>query len=248
MWILSPLSWLLLSLGGFVLGTMLGWNRRWLLRVCGAGMAVSVAAMTPFVANRLVGWLEATPEPPAQCASQPPSVAVVLAGGVDRSARDDQDISALTIASRRRAEKAVAWWNETPGRRLVVAGGSRRWNRASEARLISSYMQRLGVPAEAIREEGESRNTWQNAHNVAALEPALPREVVLVTSAMHMRRGRYSMQEAGFTMVCPLGADWRYIPFQRFSYLVPGSSGLTKTESALHELVGLAFYRMYYAR
>lgn len=241
MWILSPLSWLLPSILVFAVGALLPRRRRWLLVLGGAGMAVSVLAMTPVVANRLVGWLEAMPTQPAACAVRPPDVAVVLAGGVDRFARSEDDVSVLSIGSRRRAEKALGWWLERPGRTLVVAGGSRR--AVPEAILLAGYLRRLGVPADAIRTETRSLDTWENARNLAAMRPALPREVVLVTSAMHMRRADYSMREAGF-LPCALGADWRYVPFRRWRYLLPDSGGLDKTEAALHELVGLAVYRI----
>lgn len=240
MWILSPLSWLLPSILVFATGALLPRRRAWLLMLGGAGMAVSVLAMTPVVANLLVGWLEEMPEQPAACAVRPPDVAVVLAGGVDRFARSEEDVSVLSIGSRRRAEKALGWWREQPGRELVVAGGSRR--AVAEATLLAGYLRQLGVPEAAIRTETRSLDTWENARNVAAMQPALPRDVVLVTSAMHMRRAGYSMREAGFSP-CVLGADWRYVPFRRLRYLLPDSGGLEKTEAALHELVGLAVYR-----
>lgn len=247
MWILSPLSWLLLAVPVFALGALLPRRRKWLLWIGGAGIAGSVLAMTPVFANRLVGWLEAMPEQPQACETRPPDVAVLLAGGVDRFARSEEDVSVLSIDSRRRAEKALGWWRQEPGRRLVVAGGSRGRRSVAEAVLVAGYLQQLGVPAEAIRTETRSLDTWENARNVAALRPALPREVVLVTSAMHMRRAKYSMEQAGFT-VCALGADWRYVPFRRMGYLVPDSGGLDKSEAALHELVGLAVYRLRHGR
>src|SRR5690606_519955 len=214
-----------------------------LLWIGGAGIAGSVLAMTPVFANRLVGWLEAAPVQPRACETRSPDVAIVLAGGVDRFARSEEDLSVLSISSRRRAEKALGWWREKPGRRLVVAGGSRGRRSVPEATLVAGYLQQLGVPAGAVIAETRSLDTWENARNVAALQPALPREVVLVTSAMHMRRAKYSMEKAGFT-VCPMGADWRYVPFRRLGYLVPDSGGLDKSEAALHELVGLVVYRL----
>lgn len=247
MWILSPLSWLLLAIVVFVLGAVLPWRRKWLLCIGGAGMVVSVLVMTPVVANRLVGWLEEMPEQPQACTMRPPDVAIVLAGGVDRFARSEEDVSVLSIDSRRRAEKALGWWRERPGRRLVVAGGSRSRRSVPEATLVAGYLRQLGVPADVIRTETRSLDTWENARNAAAMRPALPREVVLVTSAMHMRRAHYSMEQAGFT-VCALGADWRYVPFRRLGYLVPDSGGLDKSEAALHELVGLAVYRLRHGR
>jgi len=243
MWILSPLSWLLASVALLVFGALPSPRRKWLLRAGGAGILVSVAAMTPFIANRLVGWLEVMPAQSESCVAQAPGVAVVLAGGVDRFTGSEDEFSVLSIASRRRAEKAMRWWHEQPGRMLVVAGGSPGRRSVPEALLMAGYLRQMGLPADAILTETLSGDTWQNARNVAAMRPELPREVVLVTSAMHMRRAHYSMRQAGFS-VCPLATDWRYVPFQRFRYLIPDSGGLEKSEAALHELVGLAVYRL----
>ena len=75
----------------------------------------------------------------------------------------------------------------------------------------------------------------------------MPRRLVLVTSAMHMPRSRLALGRAGFD-VCPVPADSRRIAFGLPGYLIPGSSALDKTEAALHELVGLAYYRWRDAR
>lgn len=244
MWILSPLSWLLVGLLALAAGAMLPSrrHRRRLQWTGTAGIAIALLAMTPAVANLLVAWLEQPPEQPAACGTRPPEVAIVLAGGVDRVPASAEDISALNVGSRRRAEQAVDWWRGASGRRLVVAGGSRRRHGVPEAAIVAGYMRRFGVPAGSIRIESRSLDTWQNARNVASLDPAEPRDVVLVTSAMHMRRARYAMEQAGFR-VCTLSADPRHVPFRRLGYLFPDSGGLQKTEAALHELVGFVAYR-----
>ena len=242
--LLSPLSWLLVSVLLLTTAHVTRFGGRRATLAFSAAALFSVFAMTPLFANLLVDWLESAPPQPAFCKTAPPPVAVVLTGGVDRWPRDDKDFAAISIISRRRAEKAIAWWREQPGRQLVFAGGARARDRTPEGELVANYAQQLGVDATSTRAETLSMNTWENARNVAALKPALPRHVVLVTSAIHMRRARYSMMNAGFE-VCTLGADWRYAAFRRWSYLLPQTGGLAKTESALHELVGLVFYRWY---
>lgn len=243
MWILSPLSWLMLGLGACAAACLVRRGRRWLLGPGICMIAVALLAMTPAVANLLVGWLERAPGQPATCIERPPDVAVVLAGGIDGPARSEDDIPVLGIASRRRADAALAWWRAGPGRQLVVAGGSREPRGVPEAVLVAGYLRRLGVPGSAIRVETESLDTWQNAHRLAALRPALPRDVVLVTSDMHRRRAAWSLRQAGFTP-CLASADPRYVPFRRPGYLVPDSGGLAKSEAALHELAGLVAYRL----
>ncbi len=243
MWILSPLSWLLLSLAAFVVVWLFLRRRRWMLVVCGGLAAFSIFAMTPMFANTLLYWLESESATSDFCTTSPPDTAVVLAGGLDRLPKHAREFSVINIASRRRAELASEWWSAKPGRKLVFAGGSRVRGFAPESALLTGYARRLGVDAPAMRQEDASRNTWQNAKNLAALSPAVPRRVVLITSAMHMPRARYSMRQAGF-QVCPMPADFRFEPFDFPGYFIPQGSSMQKTESALHEIVGNLYYRL----
>ena len=94
-----------------------------------------------------------------------------------------------------------------------------------------------------MRSEDVSRTTWQSAQELARLRPALPRRVALVTSAAHMPRAAYAMREAGFA-VCPVAADRLHVPPDWPGVLLPQRSALEKTEIALHELIGLLYYRL----
>ena len=241
-WLLSPLNWLLLALLSGWVGHRLGRRGRWLQRGGIALAAVAIAAMTPLVGNGLVGWLEAPQPMDADCLSSPPQVAVVLAGGVDARPADPTQFSVLGISSRRRVEQAVAWWREQPGRSLIMSGGPQYAGGVPTGALMADYARRLGVPPLAVKTEGTSISTRENARALARLQPSVPRQVALVTSAMHMPRSRYAMARAGFR-VCAVPADPRRIPFGLPGYLIPRSSALLKTEAALHELVGIGYYR-----
>ena len=246
-WLLSPLNWLLLALLFGCVGLRLRECGRWLLRACIALAAIGIAAMTPLVANALLGWLE-TPQPAdAYCATSPPPLAVVLAGGVDARPAAAAQLSALGIISRRRVERAVAWQQQRLGRVLIMSGGPQYPGGVATAALMADYARRLGVSSQSVRVEATSFTTWENAHALATLRPPLPRRVALVTSAMHMPRARLALRRAGFD-VCPLPADSRRIAFGLPGYLIPGSSALDKSEAALHEVVGLAYYRWRDAR
>ncbi len=241
-WVLSPLSWLLLALLLGCLGAASGARGRWLVRTCLVVAVVATGCMTPLVANALVGWLEKPTAAAASCGTSPPPVAVVLAGGVDAKPLDAAQLSALGITSRRRVERAVAWWQQQPGRTLIMSGGPQYAGGVPTADLMADYARRLGVPPGSVRIEGRSISSWDNAKSLARLQPSIPRRLTLITSAIHMRRARYAMGRAGFA-VCAVPADSRYIPFALPGYVIPASSALAKTEAALHELVGIAYYR-----
>ena len=246
-WMLSPLNWLLLGLLFACVALRLRPRGKWLLRACIAVAAIAILAMTPLAANGLIGWLETQAPTTAICVTDPPLVGVVLAGSVDAAPNDEADLPALGITSRRRVERAVAWWQDRPGRSLIMSGGPQFDEGISTGALMADYARRLGVAATALQVEGTSNSTWENARALAALKPRLPHSVSLITSAMHMPRARYAMARAGFE-VCAIPADYRRIPFGLPGYLIPRSSALGKTEAALHEFVGMAYYRWLDAR
>lgn len=242
MWFLSPLSWLLFACGLVWAAWWLRQRRRLLLGGAVLLAGVAIVAMTPLFANALVGWLESGRAIPEACNTALPHTAVVLAGGIDGRPRADDDYSVLMLASRRRVERAVEWWHEQPGRRLVISGGSSHRRGTPKSHLMAAYARALGVQAEAITTEDASKTTWDNAQHLARLRPALPARLVLITSAMHLPRATYSMEQAGFE-VCGIGADSRFVPFELPGYLIPQASAMTKTEEGLHEVVGLLYYR-----
>ena len=238
---LSPLSWLLLVVLVACGSSWWGRYRRIALAACAVSGLAAVAAMTPLFANLLLGHLENASPAPASCEVSTPTTAVVLAGGVSGRASGPDDLAVLGLATRRRLDRAVAWWREGRGRHLVMSGGSWFDGGVADARLMLRYAQALGVPPSAMSVEGASLTTWESAQRLATMRPGLPARVALVTSAVHMPRAVYAMSEAGFN-VCPVAADRRQVPLDLPGFLIPQRSALEKTENALHEVVGLAWY------
>jgi len=243
MWILSPLTWLTLAIAASVPAWFVRARWRWLWCCCAVFAAFALLMMTPLVANALLARLE-RPEPAeAACRSNAPEVVVVLAGGIDQLPTGASDFSALGVASRRRLDSALSYWRAAPGRLLVITGGPARPGVAAESRLLAAYAASFGVPESALRLETRATNTWQNAHFVSQLVPAVPHRIALATSALHMPRAILAFRSAGFE-VCPIRADPRFTPNDLPDALVPRSSALLKTEAALHEFVGLIYYRL----
>ncbi|MES2403277.1 MAG: YdcF family protein [Pseudomonadota bacterium] len=235
--VLSPLSWALLM--AVVLA--LAWRRlpralRW------AGLAIEVLlvfSMTPLGANALVRMIESRVPPPTACKAPLPTTIVVLSGGTEYLPHAAEDFAALSRPSLQRLLAGLELWRRTPGARLVIAGGGRR---IPEAVIMAALAERLGVPDSAIETETKSHTTWENARNVAALSPVVPKRIWLVSSALHLPRALGAFRAWGFepcawpsgSMYVPLGVD----P----GYFVPQSSSLAKAELATHELLGSVVY------
>jgi uncharacterized SAM-binding protein YcdF (DUF218 family) len=215
-----------------------GRGPRWLRWIGVVALAGCYLLATSLGADNLVHAIEVRATIP--CTAPVPQTVVVLAGGVDEDARDGQYI-ALNQSSLRRVIAGVALWRrQPPGTLLVLSGGSTTGNTA-EGPLMAAFAEQLGVPATSIRVESTSETTWQNARNLAALQPPVPRRVWLVTSALHMPRALYAMRQAGFDP-CTLPVDYRYYPPSLPIALLPSSAAIGKSDFALHELVGLAWY------
>ncbi|MET0290611.1 MAG: YdcF family protein [Pseudoxanthomonas sp.] len=236
---LSPLAWLLASVLVGVVALTFKWGRKRLAQLSMAGIAISTLAMMPLVADGLLAIIEAPMQAP-DCTGE--RTAVVLSGGLDREPRDAQDVSVISMSGRQRAERAAEWWHAGDGRQLVVAGGAWTPDAPSESALMKVYLGRMGVPAAVIRTETQSQNTWDNALNMLQMRPAVPREVVVITSAVHVPRARYAMQQAGFES-CMLPSDSMRVPLRFPTMFMPSKSGVAGTEAALHELIGIVWYR-----
>ena len=137
---------------------------------------------------------------------------------------------------------------------LIGTGGIVPGNSATHpgSRDIAALWRMIGVPPEAIVEQEKSRNTYEDAtYSYTILKERKARRILLVTSAMHMPRSL-----AVFRKQCP---DLEIIPAPTdFSVVrgpsptlweivrgcVPNSGALQHSDFALHEYIGLAYYRL----
>jgi uncharacterized SAM-binding protein YcdF (DUF218 family) len=121
-----------------------------------------------------------------------------------------------------------------------------------EAEDMKELLVMVGVPADAIILETDAANTHEHAKNLQALlRERNFKRVLLVTSAMHMPRsmGVFKKDCAGIEFI-PAPTDFRIaeqIPapwYQDLKALVPTPSNLLLFSEAMHEYVGIAWYRV----
>ncbi len=236
---LSPLRLLLLLAIGAWLAQRRGWRRlRWL---CGAAAVLALVLTTPLGANALVGLQEARAPGVEACTGPAPQAIVLLSAGVTGRPKDERDYAVLDLASLQRLLGAVDLQRRHADLPLLIVGSS-GW-RIANSTLMASLAGELGSAPALLRVETHSRDTWHNAQASAALQPALPRRIWLVTSKLHMARALFAFRSAGFEP-CAYPVDARYQRFTGVGYLLPSGSATVKAEQALHELVGEAAYRV----
>lgn len=138
---------------------------------------------------------------------------------------------------------------------LVLSGGRIDWKEggAPESSDMAKIAELIGVPRTAILEDPTSLNTYQNAVNVRnLLEPLGIRNILLVTSALHMPRSLLIFQRQGFNAIAAptdfLSTGNRDSGGQTLEgfilNLLPDVSNLQQTTNALKEYIGITIYRL----
>jgi uncharacterized SAM-binding protein YcdF (DUF218 family) len=131
---------------------------------------------------------------------------------------------------------------------LVLSGGRnlKRPESWSEAESGAMFLTDLGVPESAMLIDTQARTTRENVINIAALLEARGFEsFLLVTSARHMRRSVAAFQAEGLAPIAA-PADFGAMEDPVFSLrrFMPNAAALSKSTGAMHEWVGLWFYRL----
>lgn len=238
--LLPPGILVLLALVGLVM--QLRWPRLGALIIATAFVAL-LALSLPVTGQALLAGLEdeVAPVPPANHGAQ---AIVVLGGGRHRAAPEyaGDTINAATLERLRYAVR-LQRATKLP---ILVTGGIPLDETTPEAELMRrSLEQDFAIGAKWV--EGQARNTHENAiYSKALLDAAGVRRVLLVTHAWHMPRALRSFRQAGLDVVpapTAFGSTDRLRgPFDYF----PSSRGLNQSSLALHEYLGLLWYRWRY--
>jgi uncharacterized SAM-binding protein YcdF (DUF218 family) len=245
----TPVVWVLLLLA---LGLILSWqSRKKRLAVAGrflllAGLVLLGALSLEPVANFLSYPLESRYPPPAPEALGRLDIIVALGGGMHPAGylRREAELDKFSCP---RLCHGVRIFRQSDAGLLAFCGGPPRPGVESEAETMQTLALDLGVPREKILTETQSHNTFQNLANLARLlPPGQGRRIGLVTAAMHMRRAHaVAARQFPEDTIVPLPVYYTYDPTgwsQRG--FVPTVGHLEQSSNALHEWLGLLWYRL----
>ncbi len=192
-------------------------------------------------ADYLMAELEDDYPPKALSVTADADVIVLLGGAI----RGDAHMGTLGDLNQQadRLVHAVSLYKAGKAPRLLVSGGGEAGNR-TEAEIMYELLQVMGVPARAMLQEDESRDTYQNAVYTARLLNDLNvSRILLVTSAFHMRRAEAVFSAQGLEVI-PAPTDYqRLVGVSVLPGGVPMVSNLWRSTYALHELLGYWVYR-----
>jgi Uncharacterized conserved protein len=238
-----PLGASLVALLCGLLAAVAGWRRSGMLL---ASLAVLWlwACSTPLVAGALVASLE-DPWPPVPVAALPEAeLVVVLGGGMAPPPAGWPHADLGPAADRYWHAARIYHAGRAP--RILISGGN-VWERdqPTEAEVVRGFLEDLGVPSEAIVEEGSSRNTHENAERTAALLAEHGwRRVLLVTSASHMGRARATFARAGVDTVAAATDHTLPSAVPPIMTLLPQVGALEASTRAQKEYLGRLVYRL----
>ncbi|MBE9004268.1 YdcF family protein [Fortiea sp. LEGE XX443] len=225
-------------------------------RLATAAIAFSLTLLlvcsNAWVAKALVRSLEWQHLPAKQI---PNAEAIVVLGGATKSAfypRPGVDLSETGD----RVIYAAQLYRQKKAPFIILSGGRIDWrgSGASESADMASILTSIGIPGEAILQEPDSLNTYQNAVNVKKiLQSRNIQKVLLVTSAMHMPRSLKIFQRQDINAI-PAPTDFLVsqgelqelgsTPKGALLNLFPDTNNLHQFTLALKEYIGTFVYRL----
>lgn len=131
---------------------------------------------------------------------------------------------------------------------IIVSGGRVHPTRASIAGLAQRFLIDLGIPAQQVMVEDQSRDTYENAlFSKRLCEQHGFQHPLLVTSGYHLKRAIFCFDRVGLPITpfpCAL-TTWPGSE-RHWYHLLPDADALAATAAALHEWLGLLYYRWVY--
>jgi uncharacterized SAM-binding protein YcdF (DUF218 family) len=172
-------------------------------------------------------------------------IAIVVVGAGRYRDAPEYDGDTVSATALMRARYAARLYNET-GFPILVSGGSVFEGRASEAMVMGEVLIReFGVRVRWL--ETRSRNTAGNAeYSAKMLQRENINRVVLVTSAIHMRRTANAFENVGFEVYPAPTAFRQGSSGPGWLVWLPSADALQLSATALHEHLGMLWYLLRY--
>ncbi len=214
-------------------------RRRWAFGLAAFATALLVLQSLPLAAGALMASLEARAGPVIENADGAQAI-VVLGSGLELDQPEyGGDTAGERTLLRLRYGAVLARRFGLP---VLVTGGRPQDATRTEAAVMAEILDRE-FAVKARWQEGESRNTAENASRSAAiLRAAGIRRVVLVTQAFHMPRAVRLFRAAGLEVI-PAPTQFKSAARSPLGPLdlLPQSKALRNSYFALHEWLGIAW-------
>ena len=217
------------------------WGRRWV-----AAVAIGYAVLSSEAGALLLARAVSGSYPPLASAAQArgAQVIVLLGSGSVNLRASGRQLSFVTREAGLRALEAARLFELLHGPLVIASGGVTErdpWA-APESVALRRALLDLGVPADRIVLESESKNTRDEAVVVKRMlvERGLT-GLVLVTSPLHMRRSLLAFEQQGMH---PVPSPSQLVPDRsiRSNPLLPSDMGLAIGDAAVYESLARVYY------
>jgi len=237
--VISPLGTSLL-LGLWAWSCAWRGRRAWALRWGALALFWLWCWSTPVASMWLRGHIEAAYPPVSISDVAPAQAMVVLGGGIEVPQQAGAQPNLGAAADRMWHAARLYKAGKAP---LVVLSGGLAFEDGlmSEAASMRAFLRDLGVPDTALLLEEQSVNTRQNAQfTTALLRQRGITQIVLVTSALHMRRSVLLFEAQGLKVI-PAATDHEYRVYPLWRRVLPDADALDGSGRAMKEWVAALF-------
>lgn len=151
------------------------------------------------------------------------------------------------LRSSDRIWQAVKLYSDGTISKILITGGpaSFFYKDTVESVVLRDYLVNIGIPSSDILVEEEARNTHENALFTSQLLNGQSDSLLLITSALHMRRAFGCFKKAGLN--CDTFPTDYYSGTRQWNIdnlFFPSPNVLFKWNAFIHELVGVLIYRL----
>jgi uncharacterized SAM-binding protein YcdF (DUF218 family) len=237
--LLPPLNLVLAGVAGFML-------RKRLPRaggtLCLAALIALVIFCTDAGARLLLTPLENMAEPLTAARIVEAQAIVILGGGRVKNAPEygGRDVPGHVALARLRYGATL---HRQTGLPVLVTGGMPDGSTESEAAIMARVLNEdFATPVKWL--EQSSDNTAQNAQlSAQLLKQSGVHRILLVTDAIHMPRSQMMFARYGLQVVPAPTTFLSREPWSPIDF-VPNGGGMMRSHYAMHEWIGLAWYRI----
>jgi uncharacterized SAM-binding protein YcdF (DUF218 family) len=228
-----------------LIGVVMAWRTKWVgLAIATVAIGCLYIASTPVMAGLLIRSAEAIAEFEPRLSSETPPAAIIVLSADSRHSDIPGKPDAVGPLTLERLAAAARAYHQS-GLPILVSGGPPGYGERSLAALMSKALQQdFGIPVRW--REDRSRNTFENAaFSAAILRQEGIESALLVAHPWDIARALWSFRAVGYPVVPAATQEGRSASLSAAGFL-PQVPALRDSYYALHELIGLAWYRLRY--
>ena len=176
---------------------------------------------------------------------------IVVLGGMREFTYKNQDVTEWLDPDRFFA--GIRLFKEGKGKRIIFTDG---YSPFYKTQLTEGILNRkdaisIGIPSNHVLVTGKANNTFQESKELKKLfkkKNFLTNEIILVTSAFHMKRAKYIFEREGFKVVeFPVDFKSKCLKPNLVNNIIcffPKSASLDNSSIALREILGRLIYKV----